>query len=301
MKRTLVLTAVVIFSAFGCRPRTGAGEQMQPPWTGPTQPMAEVVNEINANNAAVPTLWSRHYFEANITDPQRKRSDFANGDGVLVYKSPRGMRLVGTKPGLGEAIFEIGSSDDRYWMILRVPNRPATMWWGWYRNLGRDCVDMRNLPIRPDLVLEVLGIGTVNTNFMEPPVPVMRFNNDAHAYMFVWNYPARSHWAAQKEIWYDRATKLPRRVFLFDENGRVVVRARLSGHAPVEIEGTPAEQSPKVARRYELFFPDTGSTMTFDLDEVAPDRKGVPTRIGVKFPENPKVDEVIQLDKNCVD
>jgi hypothetical protein len=261
--------------------------------------MADVVAEINANNAALPTLWSHHYFDANIVD-DRGRKTFASGDGNLIYKAPRGMRLVGNKDIAGR-VFEIGSSDDRYWLMLTPPNERSRMWWGWYRNLGKPGVDTRSLPIRPDLVLEVLGIGTINTNFLEPPTPVMRFNNDAHSYMFVWSYPTAGRWVAQKEIWYDRATKLPRRVFLFDENGRVVLRARLSGHEPVELPEVPAERWPKVARRYELFFPDTGSTMTFDLDEVAPDRKGVPTRRSVTFPENPNVDEVIQLDKNSVD
>jgi hypothetical protein len=296
MKQALSLIALLTLSA--CAPKTRT-PGTPPPWTGPTQPMQEVVAEINANNAGLATLWAHHQFEASIVD-ERGKSHFANGDGVLVYKSVRGMRLVGNKDIAGR-VFEIGSSDERYWLILSPPNERSRMWWGWYRHLGKECVDAHAMPIRPDMVLEVLGVGTVDTNFLEPPAPVMRFNNDAHAYMFVWSYPARSQWVAQKEIWYDRATKLPKRVFLFDENGRVVLRARLSGHAPVELEGVPQERWPKVARQYELFFPDSGSTMRFDLDEVAPDRKGVPSRRGVSFPENPNVDEPIQLDKNCVD
>jgi hypothetical protein len=305
MKLRVTFPTVFVFAAYGvmlvaasaCRPRAGDGAQ--PPWVGPTQPMADVVAEINANNAALPTLWARHYFEANIVEPGGKRKDFVNGDGTLVYAAPRGMRLVGKK--VFEPLFEIGSSDDRYWMSMSVPNRTSTMWWGWYENLGKSCVDTSRLPIRPDLVLQVLGIGTINTNFLEPPVPVMRFNNDAHSYMFVWSYPAGSRWVAQKEIWYDRATKLPRRVFLFDADGRVVLRAKLSGHEPVELPEVAPEKWPKVARRYELFFPDTGSTMTFELSEVAPDSKGVLARRGVSFPENPSFDEIIQLDKDCVD
>ena len=184
------------------------------------------------------------------------------------------------------------------------------MWWGWYRNLGKPCVDVRQIPVRPDLVLQVLGVGMINTNFLEPPVPTMRFNNvvrldastdNVGAYMFIWNVPAGDRWVAQREIWYDRVTKLPWRVSLYDENGRAVVQARLSGHAPVELKGVPEERWPRVARNYELFFPDTGSTMTFDLDEVEPERRGVPTRRGIAFPRDPNVDEVIQLDEACAD
>lgn len=295
--RALILLLATVVLSPGCRPRRDGATATQPPYVGPTQPMAEVVAEINANNAAVPTLWARHYFEANIVD-EKEQSHFVNGDGVLLYQSPRGMRLVGTKAAAG-TVFELGSTDDRYWLTL-VPERD-TMWWGWYRNLGKPCVDLRAMPVRPDLVLEVLGVATINTNFLEPPAPVMRFNNDADAYMFVWSVPLAGRWAARKEIWYDRATKLPRRVFLFDENGRVVLRARLSRHAAVEVAEVPQERWPRVARAYDLFFPDTGSTMSFELDEVALDRKGVPTQRGITFPADPTVRQVIQLDENCVD
>ncbi|CAA9395436.1 MAG: hypothetical protein AVDCRST_MAG64-1512 [uncultured Phycisphaerae bacterium] len=296
----LALAFASILTGCGPRARVAAGGTAGP-YTGPTQTMAEVVNEINANNGALPTLWARHYFEANLVDADGRRQ-FVNGEGVLLYKQPRGMRLVGTKAAAGN-VFEIGSDEERYWLSMTPPNDRSRMWWGWYRNLGKPCVDTRSLPIRPDLVLQVLGVATIDTNFMAPPVPTMRFNGDpnADAYVFVWNVPLGDRWAAQKEIWYDRATKRPRLVVLFDDHGRVVLRARLLNHRRLEIDGVPPERSPEVARRYELFFPDTGSTMTFDLDEVAPERRGVPTRRGIAFPENPKVDEVIQLDEACAD
>ena len=41
----------------------------------------------------------------------------------------------------------IGSTEDRYWLELRPPNVRAQMWWGWYRHLGKPCVDARLLPI----------------------------------------------------------------------------------------------------------------------------------------------------------
>jgi hypothetical protein len=302
MKHALVLSLVALSSmaCSACGPRGRAMVTVPKPFVGETQTMSEVVAEINANNAALPTLWARHQFEANIFD-DRGRKTFANGDGILIYKSPRSMRLVGNKDVAG-TVFEIGSSEDRFWLTLSPPGEQSRMWWGNYRNLGKPCMDMRQLPVRPDMVLEVLGVGTIDTNFLAPPAPVMRFNNDARAYMFVWSTPLRDRWAAQKEIWYDLETKLPRRVFLFDEDGRVVLRAKLSNHAPLESDGAaPPERAPKIARRYELFFPDTGSTMEFDLGDVAPERKGVPTRIGIAFPKDPKADHIIQLDKDCTD
>src|SRR5688572_8454157 len=60
-------------------------------WTGATQTMAQVVQEINGNNQRLPTLWARHYFEATIVDENRK-GHFVNGDGAILYRSPQAAR-----------------------------------------------------------------------------------------------------------------------------------------------------------------------------------------------------------------
>jgi hypothetical protein len=289
-----LVSIVALVSAIGCRPDR---VQKTTSYFGPTETMAEVVSAINANNAGLPTLWSRIEFEAKTAD------DFVRTDGVLLYKSPRSMRLAGTREFVDGSVFEVGSTDDRYWMSISPPNQPSRLWWGWHRHIGKPCVDTRQLPIRPDLVLEVLGLSTFNTNFLEPPVPTMRFNPETRAYMFIWNTPMPNRWIAQKEIWYDMDSKLPTRVFLFDANGRVVLRARLSGHAPVNVPETPRDKGPKVARSFDLFFPDSGATMSLLLkaDEVQLENKGIPTLRGIAFPKESRFDEIIQLDKDCTD
>jgi hypothetical protein len=279
------------------------------PWTGPTQTMAQVVQEINANNLKLPTLWAKHYFEATIVDDKRQ-GHFVNGDGAILYRSPQaargqGMQVVGNKPAFGQ-IFEIGSTEERYWLKVASPDLD-TMWYGSYRHLGKPCV--QKVPIQPALVAEVLGIGVFGTNFTEFPAPVMRFNPDEHVYTFVWVVPQAnpSRLAAQKEIWYERATKRPTKVILFDENGRVQLRANLSGHQQVDVqeENLPAERRPWVATQYRLYFPENGSKMSFDLSDVRLNKGDVPTRRGIVFPgekpEDAGVSKVIQLDKDCVD
>jgi hypothetical protein len=305
----ILLFGVPALLALGCQSKGDKGRLPRTrPWTGPTQTMAQVVQEINANNLRLPTLWARHTFEATIVDENRQ-GHFVNGDGAILYRSPqaergRGMLVVGDKPILGR-IFEIGSTEERYW--LKVAERLDTMWYGSYEHLGKPCV--QKVPIPPALVAEVLGVGTFGTDFTQFPAPVMRFNPDAHAYMFVWVVPQTnpSRLAAQKEIWYDRVTKRPTMVILFDENGRVQLRAHLSRHRQVDVEDTnlPPERRPWVATIYRLYFPENGSKMSFDLSEVRLSNKGVPDRRGIVFPgENPDdagVSKVIQLDKDCVD
>jgi len=63
----------------------------------------------------------------------------------------------------------------------------------------------------------------------------------------VWNVRVPDRYVAQKEVWYDRKTKLPIKVLLFDPNGRVVLRADLSKHKPVQaqqVQGQPGLYAP---------------------------------------------------------
>jgi hypothetical protein len=148
------------------------------------------------------------------------------------------------------------------------------------------------------LLLEVLGVQPIPTNLLEPPVPVMRFNNDRDSYMILWNEKVRDRWLARKEIWYDRKTLSPRLVTLFDHDGRIVLRAYLSNHKPVEIEGAARETWPQVATSYDLLFPDTGSKMLVNLvDGVAIKHNNAPNSRSFIFPEDPGVSRVIQIDE----
>jgi hypothetical protein len=151
-------------------------------------------------------------------------------------------------------------------------------------------------------IQEVLGISDINIDFLSEPAPVMRFNPDADAYMFVFSSRGGTppRWIASKEIWYDRQTLLPTLVLLFDQNGRVVLRAYLSDYQPLEVPDLPSERWPKVARYYQLYFPDSLSRMWFRLTDVALHHGKLPNDLTFGFPtERANVSNIIQLDEGC--
>ncbi len=287
---TLRMTGLVgILLVIGCR----SGPDVHPIHIGPTLSMYEVVTRINENNRPLASLWARHEYEATVVD-ENKKSHFVNGDGVMLMRKPRELRILGNKPLAGR-VFEIGSTSDRFWLTLEP--EISTMWWGNYKNLGKPCT--KEIPIRPDLVLEVLGVGDIDPNFNNEPAPTMRFNNDSDAYMLVWNVHATDRWIAQKEIWYDRQTLRPKLVLLFDENGRVVLRAYLAKHMPVQVAELPKEKWPVIATDYRLFFPDSQTKMSFSLRDVALQYKGVPKEGSIRFPAESGVSKEIQIDADC--
>jgi hypothetical protein len=266
----------------GC---AGVPQIKQPAYTGPTQTMEEVVAEINRNNLPIRTLWASHSYAALIYDPKGKSHQFS-GDGYLLFRKPQDLLL--TANVLTEKAFEVGSNPERYWFT--VP-REDKMWWGYNANF--DPNKAKDIPIRPDLLLDVLGVLDIDTNFKQPPVPVMRFNNDADAYMFTWNVPTRDRWIAVKEVWYDRQTKLPKTILLFDENGRVIVRAWLTKHQTI-----PGENG-KIASQFDLYFPENKSQLSFTLKEIKKDlpkgRITIPNDASFAFPEEPGVANLIEI------
>ena len=289
--------AILVLS--GCHLPQHTGPTTQP-YVGPTQSMSEVIAAINENNHKLPTLWAHaNSIDVSIVSEKGKRHDEVLSGNVL-YRAPSDVSLVGDKDILGQVV-QIGSNRDIYWLSIKKVD-PDTAWWGRYKYLGSDCA--KPIPVRPDLVLQVLGVSTINMDFTALPAPVMRFNNDRDEYMLTWvaPAPARDRWVAVREIWYDRQTKRPTHVMLYDLDGRVQLSGWLARHKPVEVADLPKDKWPTVATDYRLYFPETGSKLHLSLDDVRLSRKGAPNDKSFGFTPTPKgagVSKVIQLDEDC--
>jgi hypothetical protein len=271
-------------------------------YIGKTDPMDIVIQGINDNSNRIPTLWTQLDFTASIIDPQKHTTTAISGDGILMYSRPNSLLVTCDKDVAGQ-VFQLGSNNDQFWVKIRSSGDAFNYWWGHYANLGKP--GCKEIPIRPDLVLEVLGVGMYRSNFLQLPVPVMRFDNSADAYVFDINQPVGDRWETQEEIWYDRQTKLPIKVLLYEVDGRVALKADLSQQTPVVTDGVPRDQSPQIARHYDLFFPDTGTKMSFDFqNDPELQHKGrrnllLPNVESFHRPEKGDGDTEIQIDKDC--
>jgi hypothetical protein len=286
----MVLVALVVFGA-SC---THTTKQPIGYW-GPTEPMSKVVAQVNANNSAIPTLYARQEIQADLYDKSRNKSFYVNSSGDVFLRKPRELLLRG-RHDLAGKIFEIGSTDEVFWFTTY--GNQDERYWGHYRNLGKPC--MEEMPVRPDLIGEVLGISAINTNLLEPPFPTMRFNHDADAYMLVWNARLPTQYYAEREIWYDRKTYLPVKVIIYDFDGRVLVRANLTNHRPLEVPNQSKENWPRIASNYSLMFPQSKSTMVLKLSDMAlVSKTGHPKAGTIVFKDDPDVSKVIQVDAAC--
>lgn len=264
------------------------------PYYGPTESLDQLVGDVNSNVEQIPTLWAKGDFDATIVDHDHKTS--VNGTAYLMHARPQEMLFVGKSDLVGE-IFRMGCGPQKYW--LTVKGDTDTCWWGTYQYLDR--VDASQIPVRPDLVEAVLGLDSIDPLFTRQPCPVLRFNNDQRCYMIVWNVKIPDRWLAQKEIWYDVESKLPRLVNLFDPNGRVVLSAYLSDHKPVDTGATTSRPGdvPMVATNYRLFFPDSGSSLRLHLTDIRLKSQGHPNAANFAFnPDTVDVKHVINLDES---
>ena len=272
---------VILLALTGCKPTTKPPDT-KPAYTGPTLKLSQLVGQINATTARLPTLWAGGTFDADVADPATPgRTQYVNGQIRLLYQEPMDLRLIGRKDIAGQ-VFDVASNKELYW--LQVGGDVDTLWYG--RHALADAADLRELPIRPDLLIDVLGVNRIDPDLLKPPLPVMRFNPDADAYMLTFDVRKSDHWAAEKEVWYDRQTLLPRLVLLFDADGRIVLRAYLSNPKPVDGTAAPDSAGPPamLASTYQLYFPDTGSRLRIDLSDLALSRNRAPNAASFRFP-----------------
>ena len=288
MKR-LGFVFLVLLSA--CAKPQAAGVQ---PYYGKTDTLYELLERVNANTAKVPTLWAKGDYDASIVDGGHQTD--VSGDALLMYGKPRNLFFVGWAGPMGQ-VFRMGSGPANYW--LTVKGDTDSTWFGTFDNI--DNADLRAIPVRPDLVEAVLGLDQFDRDLSQQPCPTMRFNNDQRAYMVVWNIKYPDRWLAQKEVWYDLETRLPRLVNLFDANGRVVLSAYLSDHQPVKIVDSATSQpadAPMVATRYRLFFPETGSSLRLHFADLRLQSEGHPNAQNFTFnPQKAGTKHLIDLDE----
>jgi hypothetical protein len=265
-----------------------------------TDPMDVVIAKINHNAIAIPSLWTQLDYSATVVDPEKKTSDHFAGDGILLFSRPGSLLMVGDKDVAGR-VFELGVNDLQFWVKLRTGANDWNYWWGNNANLGKPCC--QPVPIDPAALVEVLGVSVYGTDFLRQPVPVMRYDPDADAYVFDFNQRQPDRWVTVKEVWYDAATMLPTKVLLYSAFGRPVLVARLSQHAPVDVPGGQKDQGPVVAWNYDLAFPITGSSMSIKFGNPATRREqgklSLPNARSFDRPEPDPNNHMIQVDKAC--
>src|SRR5262249_5715271 len=155
----LYLLSSILVST-GCCPKPRI--ETHPRYTGPTLSLAELVQQVNQNNGRIKTLWASGTFECTVRDSNGKDEDISGDKLLLMYRKPGELHMAGQKLGAGR-LFDIGSNGEQFWMWIPW-EKIDTLWWGELRNAAH--VDPAAIPVRPDLLVEVLGVSDLDPELL---------------------------------------------------------------------------------------------------------------------------------------
>lgn len=225
----------------------------------------------------------------HFTDTDGKRRSFSY-DAKLLVLAPWHLRFDMTTFNQSHLLF--GSDDTRYWVVVKP--RINTLWWG--RHDITPSSDSNALLVRPDLILDALGIKPLSIDTTGPMGPIPRVTAD-HQQLIYLAYDDTSQGYVAKEIWMSRYDdRFVDRLVYRNRNGDIIMESRLSSYKPIDSGG------PVLPHRVEIDWPTSRSRLTFttrgwkvlpDVDESHP---------GFTFPldRDETFDDVIDLDEELI-
>lgn len=145
---------VALLALGGCIKPPPRRPVVQTPTTQPDS-LETITERINANAERMPDdvlLQSSDVaIEAGFIDEEGEEHRLV-GYGSLRFVKPRYLYLD-LKHGLANKMVEIGSDGERYWLWFA---KRKTIWWGKHALLDRP--GLRDMPIRPDQLIDALGV-----------------------------------------------------------------------------------------------------------------------------------------------
>jgi hypothetical protein len=254
-------------STLGCSHLPPIGNAAGP--VGPEESIETVVKRVNDNSAKIDFVIEGHgEVEARRIKPDGKPEPF-NGTVNLLFRKPRdlAMKLEHT---LGETVMQVGSNGDEFWVWKRV--NEDIYWWGRHAELDPEAA--AQLPIRPDQLVEVLGISNLPTHADPQHGPLFEVMRDYYQLTFLASdnggpvYP-------YKRIHIDRrAPYLIRSVVFLSPAGRETAVARLGNYKWVRNAAVLVPHSVRID------WPARGEFLYMDFHKMQPYEKN-PDRVFV--------------------
>lgn len=214
VRLAMLAAAASLLGAAGCQ----TCEQL------PSPTVEQVVADVNRNNELMP------WFKARIESITLTVKDEAGLSwripadlyGYLLYTQPNMFVLRADKGGL-TTVLEMGSNRKIFWMWAMGANR------GWVgRQVDWPADEPSPLLIHPGQLVQLLGIDAIDRDLTRMPLVALRTNDCERAYVLEFVDLQRDHASLIRETWIDADSRLPRRVRLFDRNGRAALESDLA-------------------------------------------------------------------------
>lgn len=274
----------------GCLERAPGGFN-QP--AGPVEkevPMATVVGRVNENSARMDfVLRGVGTVEGRYLKADGRLAPFHETAKLLFHK-PRSLALV-FEHTLGENVMEIGSNDTEFWVWKKPGDN--RYWWGRYDQLEPEAE--ADLPIRPDHLVEVIGLGNLPTVANPQHGPLFEVLADRYQLTFLAARPGGLTYPVKRVLIDRRPPYLVRELVYLNPNGRTTCTAKLSEYS--QIGGASA----LVPHHIRLDWPLRGEILELDLPTMERHQGRDPSKYFLSPLQRGKdVGEEIRVDRKAV-
>lgn len=217
---------------------------------GPDATLADYLTVVNYNSGLVDSLYSENV-EISAKMPGQLIPSLK---AKLAFQKGRRFRLLATGPTGTEV--DMGSNDEEFWFWL-LRSEPKALYFCRYEDYGRRPMRMA-MPFQPEWIIEALGVTPLGTeDQFEGPV---RTGSDRVEIRTTRRSPQGRETGVR--IVLDSCNGWIREQHLFDDQGRLVAKAVLSGH----------RREPKyysvIPGRVDLSWPETGLSLAITLRDV---------------------------------
>lgn len=226
--------------------------------------MDQAIGLVNANTSRVTTcLKAAGWADGWFTDQAGRRRRFDLPHTSLQVIAPRHLYLS-AKSGLLTEELMLGSNAEKYW--LHIKRDQDTYRFGTHAALADEPVWA--MPLRPDQLIEALGLNGLPQDTTGPDGPVQRIVDEYQQLIFL-AYTADGQGLIRKEYWLDRyEPRLIRRIVFRDGMGLVVMRSQLDAYKSMAGDG------PLLPHRIRVEWPQEAGTLNLRISGW----KTMPTR-----------------------
>jgi len=222
-------------------------------------PIDQAIGIVNNNMSRIATCLRAEGSAAGhftVADGGRHRFDLR---AVFFVTAPRHLYLT-LKSGLGTEEVLLGSNQEKYW--LHVKRDDDTYRFGTHAGLEGDMESP--MPLRPDMVIEALGLNGLPEQTVGAGGPVQRIVEEHQQLIFL-AYTSKGQGIICKEYWLDRyEPRLLRRILFRDGMGRVVMDSQLDNYRQ------PGNEGPLLPHRVRVEWPLEGGMLDFRISRWHP-------------------------------
>lgn len=223
--------AALLCGLLGCPPNRPEPEPPvveQPVYESPPKPLYMIIDRVNQNSRKMDFLLRLGGVSAKgeFTD-RNGHTEKIQANGAGLFRKPRDLYLK-LQPTWG--VLELGSNEEEFWVWEKF-DKPR-YFWGEHAYL--EGVMETDVPLRPDHLVEVLGLNELPVDTTGPEGPLVQVGSDRYVLIFLKQDRSNQRFISKKLAIDRKPPFLIRSVTYYTDNGQAYMTALLEDYRSIE-------------------------------------------------------------------